>query len=66
MNAPDISPTSHPNSYAALSTGSVALFLVHEAKTRLGFDLSLEEAGYIVIGVSTAALFLAKRFGGRK
>ena len=63
MNAPDISPTTHPNSYAALSTGSVALFIVHEAKSRLGVDLTLEEAGYIVLGVTTVVLFLGKRFG---
>lgn len=64
--APDLSPTTHPNTYAALSTGSVALFIVHEAKSRLGVDLTLEEAGYIVIGVTTTALFLAKRFGAKR
>ena len=66
MNAPDLSPTAHPNTYAAATTGSIALFIVHEAKSRLGVDITLEEAGYIVIGMTASALFLAKRFGGKK
>lgn len=66
MNGPDLSPTTHPNAYAAVGSGSIALFIVHEAKSRLGVDLTLEEAGYIVIGASSAALFFAKRFGSKK
>jgi hypothetical protein len=66
MNAPDISPTTNPNSYAILGSGSVALFIVHEAKSRLGVDLTLEEAGYIVIGATTVVTFFAHLLGGKK
>jgi hypothetical protein len=60
------SPVDHPNAFATVSSGSVALFLVHEAKTRLGVDLTMEEAGYIVIGVSTTVLFFGRRLSARR
>jgi hypothetical protein len=55
------SPTTHPNAYVGLSAGSVASLLVFEAKTRLGVDLTYEEAGFLVTGVVSLALFLGRK-----
>lgn len=51
------SPREHPNAFAGLSVGSVTSLLVYEAKTRLGVDLTVEEAGIIVSTIIGAYLF---------
>ncbi len=55
------SPAEHPNAYAAFSVGSVASLLVYECKTRLGFDLTIQEALFIVSAVTALALFVGKK-----
>jgi hypothetical protein len=55
------SPTAHPNAYQGLSVGSVASLLVYEAKTRLGVDLTVEEAGFLVTGLVALVLFLGRK-----
>lgn len=62
----NIGPKTHANAYAALSSGAVAAFLVREAKLRLGIDLTLEEASYIVLGSVAAFLFAGRKLGGHK
>ena len=59
--SPVPSPVEHPNAYAAFSVGSVASLLVYECKTRLGLDLTNQEALFIVTGLASLALFLGKR-----
>lgn len=61
----NISPKNQANAYAALSSGAVAAFLVREAKFRLGIDLTLDEAGYIVAGCIAAFLFAGRKLGGK-
>jgi hypothetical protein len=55
------SPTKHPNAYAVGTLGGLSAFLVTEVKLRLGFDLTMEEAAYIVAGISTLVVFLGKK-----
>jgi hypothetical protein len=58
------SPKEHPNAFITLSSGGLTSFLVAEAKSRFGVDLTPEEAGYIVIGVPSAILLLAGKVRG--
>jgi hypothetical protein len=55
------SPAQHPNAYAGISVGSVTSLLVFEAKSRLGVDLTVEEAGMIVSGIIGLYLFFGKK-----
>lgn len=55
------SPKDHPNAYAGFSTAALAAFLVTEAHDRLGVDITLDEAGYIVAAVAAITLFLGRR-----
>ena len=55
------SPTAHPNAFAGISSATVTALLVYECNTRLGFDISELEAGFIVALVTSAFLFLGKR-----
>lgn len=55
------SPKDHPNAYAGFSTAAAAAFLVTELHDRLGVDITLDEAGYIVAGVAALVLFLGRR-----
>jgi hypothetical protein len=55
------SPKNHPNSYAALGSGSVAAFLIFEAHDRLGFDFNSVEQSMIVALVAAAYLFLGRQ-----
>ena len=65
MKRPSIpSPKRHPNAYAVGTLGGLAAFLVTEAKLRLGVDLTMEEAGYIVAGVSALVVFFGKKVSG--
>jgi len=61
-----MNPKDHPNAFVGLSSGTVAAFLVAEAKRRLGWDLSLDEASMIVAGVISAALFAGRKLSGKK
>jgi hypothetical protein len=62
MNA---SPRSQPNAYVGFSSASLATFLVVEAHSRLGLDLTLLEASFIVGVVTTLALALGKKYRDR-
>jgi hypothetical protein len=54
------SPKDHPNAYAVGTLGGLSAFLVTEAKTRLNIDLTMEEAAYIVAGVSALVVFFGR------
>lgn len=55
------SPVSHPNAFAGISSATVTTLIVYECNTRLGFDISELEAGFIVALVTAGFLFLGKR-----
>ena len=55
------SPRDHPNAFAGFSTAAVAAFAVTELHDRLGVDITLDEAGFVVAGVVALALFLGRR-----
>jgi hypothetical protein len=55
------SPRTHPNAFAGVTVGSVASLLVSETKTRLGVDLTIEEAGMIVSVLIAVYLYLGKK-----
>jgi hypothetical protein len=61
-----VNPRDHPNAYVGLSAGVVTAFLVSESKRRLGFDLTVEEASFIVSGVISGFLFAGHRLGRKK
>lgn len=64
MNKPaPPSPVQHPNAYAGLSTTMVAGLLVYELKTRLGVDITDQEALAIVAGFVSLVLFLGRKRG---
>lgn len=52
-------PSDHPAAFTGLSVGAVAALLVTECKTRLGVDLTIEEAGMIV-AITIAAYHFAR------
>lgn len=56
-----INPREHPNATAALSSGSVAAFLIFEAHDRLGIDFNVPEQTMIVALVA----FVYLLFGGK-
>jgi hypothetical protein len=53
----------HPQAATVLSTSTVAGLLVYECKTRLGVDLNILEASFIVAVFSTLYFLL---LGGKK
>lgn len=53
-----VNPRHHPNATAALSSGSVAAFLIFEAHDRLGVDFNYPEQSMIVALVAALYLFL--------
>lgn len=53
-----INPKNHPNSFAALGSGSVAAFLIFEAHDRFGVDFNSVEQGMIVAVVAALYLFI--------
>ena len=66
MKKASLSPKDHPNAYATASVGGLTAFIVTEAKIRLGLDLTVDEAAWIVVGTTTAFHFAARYLGGRK
>lgn len=54
-------PKKNANGYVAFSSATLAAFLVAEAKRRLGIDITVDEAGYIVAGV-LAIVFFGKKY----
>jgi hypothetical protein len=55
------SPRKHANAFAGFSSASLTTFLLVEAQTRLGLELTLSEAGFIVACATGLFLFLGKR-----
>lgn len=53
-----MNPRDHPNATAALSSGSVAAFLVFEAHARLGIDFNTPEQTMIIALVAFLYLLL--------
>ncbi len=56
-----ISPRKHPNAFAGFSSASLTTFLIVEMQTRLGIELTLSEAGFVVACITTVVLFFGKR-----
>jgi hypothetical protein len=49
------------NMYAGFSSAALSAFLVTEASTRLGVDLTTLEAGYIVAAVLLPVFYFARK-----
>lgn len=61
MNLSPPSPADHPNAFAGFSAASVASLLVYEAKTRLGVDLTNQEALFIVSAFAGLVLLFGRK-----
>lgn len=46
-----VSPRDNPAAYGTVTVGSAAGFVIHEANKRLGWDVSIDEATYFILGL---------------